>query len=103
MRGGPAAPAAPGGGAAAGFPVTIAHKYGDTTITAPPTRVVSLGYTDQDAILALSVVPVAIREFTGDQPSATWPWARDRLRVSTRRCYPSPASVPTPWPGYGPT
>jgi iron complex transport system substrate-binding protein len=78
--GGPAAPGAPSGGAAAAFSVTITHKYGDTTITAPPTRVVSLGYTDQDAILALGVVPVAIREFTGNQPSATWPWARDRLQ-----------------------
>jgi len=78
--GGGAPPAAPGGGGAAGFPVTITHKYGDTTITAPPKRVISLGYTDQDAILALGVVPVAIREFTGNQPSATWPWARDRLQ-----------------------
>ncbi len=33
-----------------------------------PQRVVSLGYTDQDAILALGVVPVAIREFTGNRP-----------------------------------
>lgn len=74
-------PAPGGGGAAAGegFPVTVAHKYGQTEIPAAPQRVVSLGYTDQDAILALGVVPVAIREFTGNQPSATWPWARDRL------------------------
>ena len=47
---------------------------------APPQRVVSLGYSDQDAILALGVVPVAIREFTGNRPSATWPWAADRLQ-----------------------
>jgi iron complex transport system substrate-binding protein len=76
----PAAPGAPSGGGAPGFPVTITHKYGEATITAPPKRVISLGYTDQDTILALGVVPVAIREFTGNQPSATWPWARDRLQ-----------------------
>jgi len=35
----------------------IDHALGATGITAPPQRVVSLGYTDQDAILALGVVP----------------------------------------------
>lgn len=75
------APAPGGGGAAPGapFPATVTHKYGQTVVPAAPQRVVSLGYTDQDAILALGVVPVGIREFTGNQPSATWPWARDRL------------------------
>lgn len=66
----------PGGGV---FPATVSHKYGTTTVSSAPQRVVSLGYTDQDAILALGVVPVAIREFTGNQPSATWPWARGKL------------------------
>lgn len=75
----------PGAGGAGGgtFPVTVTHRYGQTVVPAAPTRVVSLGYTDQDAILALGVVPVAIREFTGNQPSATWPWARDRLGGAT--------------------
>ena len=70
-------PAASGGGA---FPVTVQHALGSTVIPAAPRRVVSLGYTDQDAILALGVVPVAIREFTGNRPAATWPWASDRLQ-----------------------
>ena len=69
-----------GGGSAGGaFPVTVTHEYGSTVVPAPPKRVVSLGFTDQDALLALGIVPVAIREFTGNQPSATWPWARARL------------------------
>jgi iron complex transport system substrate-binding protein len=72
-----AAPPAEGGGA---FPVTIEHSLGSTVIPAAPQRVVSLGYTDQDTIPALGVVPVAIREFTGNRPSATWPWASDRLQ-----------------------
>jgi iron complex transport system substrate-binding protein len=71
------APPAVGGGA---FPVTVEHSLGSTVIPAAPQRVVSLGYTDQDTILALGVVPVAIREFTGNRPAATWPWASDRLR-----------------------
>lgn len=71
------APPAEGGG---GFPVTVPHALGTTEIPQAPQRVVSLGYTDQDAILALGVVPVAIREFTGNRPAATWPWASDRLQ-----------------------
>lgn len=70
-------PAAPGDGV---FPVAVTQKFGTTAITERPQRVVSFGYTDQDAILALGGVPVAIREFTGQQPSATWPWAQDRLQ-----------------------
>jgi iron complex transport system substrate-binding protein len=69
------APAAPEGA----FPATVAHEYGQTVVEEAPERVVSLGFTDQDALLALGTVPVAIREFTGNRPSATWPWAADRL------------------------
>ncbi|MGH3586100.1 MAG: iron-siderophore ABC transporter substrate-binding protein [Pseudonocardia sp.] len=68
---------APGGD---GPSVTVEHTFGATVVPAAPQRVVSLGYTDQDAILALGVVPVAIREFTGNRPAATWPWASDRLQ-----------------------
>jgi iron complex transport system substrate-binding protein len=62
------------------FPAVATHEYGPTVIEEAPERVVSLGYTDQDAILALGTVPVAIREFTGNRPSATWPWAADKLK-----------------------
>ncbi len=71
----PPAPPAEGGA----FPVRVEHDPGTTEIPSRPQRVVSLGYTGQDPILALDVVPVAIREFTGGRPSATRPWAADRL------------------------
>jgi iron complex transport system substrate-binding protein len=45
----------------AAFAVTIEHKYGETTIEAAPERVVSVGFADQDPLLALGNVPVAIR------------------------------------------
>lgn len=61
------------------FPVTIEHKMGSTTIPAKPERVVSLGFTDQDYLLALGVVPVGIRDWFGEQPNAVWPWARHLL------------------------
>lgn len=61
------------------FPVTIEHKYGETTIEERPERVVTVGFSDQDAILALGVQPVGIRDWYGDQPHAVWPWAQDEL------------------------
>jgi len=73
----PATSDAPVGEAA--FPVSIEHKFGTTTIEAEPQRVVSVGFNDQDALLALGVVPVGIREWYGEQPFATWPWAIDAL------------------------
>jgi iron complex transport system substrate-binding protein len=41
------------------FPVTIAHKFGETTLSQAPQRVVSAGLKEQDDLLALGVVPVA--------------------------------------------
>lgn len=66
-------------GPAEAFPVNIEHKFGTTTIEAEPERVVSVGYIDQDFLLSLGVVPVGIRDWYGDQPFATWPWAQDAL------------------------
>ncbi|MQA74227.1 MAG: ABC transporter substrate-binding protein [Solirubrobacterales bacterium] len=61
------------------FPVTIEHKYGTTEVGAPPERVLSLGFNEQDFALALGVRPIAVREWMGERPSATWPWAQDEL------------------------
>ena len=63
----------------AAFPVTIEHKYGETTIDAEPQRVVSVGFGEHDGLLALGVIPIAVRDWYGDQPYATWPWAQDEL------------------------
>lgn len=62
-----------------GKPVTIRHLFGETVVDAPPTRVVSAGYTGQDDLLALGVVPVGVTYWFGDQPFAVWPWAQPRL------------------------
>lgn len=65
------------------FPVTVQHAFGSTTVPAAPERVVSAGYTEQDVLLALGVVPVGVTEWYGDQPHATWPWAQDELGSAT--------------------
>ncbi|MTD55770.1 iron-siderophore ABC transporter substrate-binding protein [Amycolatopsis pithecellobii] len=67
------------GAAGGAYPVTIAHKYGSTTINAVPKRVVTVGLTDQDALLALGVVPVGTTEWLGHFPGAIGPWAQDEL------------------------
>lgn len=59
------------------FPVTIEHKFGSTTLTEAPQRVVSLGFTEQDPLLALGIVPVAVRYWYGDENDAIFPWAED--------------------------
>ena len=81
--GGPTATPAPDADAAAGpgggFPVTIDHAFGSTTLDETPERIVVVGFKEQDYFLALGAVPVGIRDWYGDMPSATWPWAQERL------------------------
>ncbi|MFC4565306.1 iron-siderophore ABC transporter substrate-binding protein [Nocardiopsis mangrovi] len=69
----------PGASADGAFPVTIEHKFGDTEITGRPERVVTVGLTDQDALLALGVVPVATTGWIGDYPGQIGPWAQEAL------------------------
>jgi iron complex transport system substrate-binding protein len=66
-----AAPAAAG--------VTVAHAFGTTFVPAPPKRVVSAGFTEQDDLLAVGVAPIATTEWFGNQPYAVWPWAQPKL------------------------
>lgn len=71
------------------FPVTIEHAFGETTIEAEPVKVVSVGYGEHDGILALGVIPIAVRDWYGDQPYATWPWAQDELGDAQPEVLPS--------------
>ena len=59
--------------------VTVKHRFGETKIPAPPKRVVSAGHTEQDDLLAVGVVPVAVTSWWGDQPFGVWPWAQPKL------------------------
>lgn len=78
-----------GGGAAGGgatsptgasssgaFPVTVEHKYGTTEIAAEPTRVVTLGLSDQEPVLALGVKPVGVVDWFKERPYGNWPWTK---------------------------
>ncbi|WP_319447443.1 MULTISPECIES: ABC transporter substrate-binding protein [unclassified Mycobacterium] len=63
--------------------VTVKHVFGETKIPGPPKRVVSAGFTGQDDLLALGVVPVAVTEWFGNEPFAVWPWAQAKLGGAT--------------------
>lgn len=57
------------------FPVTIEHAFGATTIDEEPTRVATIGWTDQDHALALGVVPVGATKLGwggNDAGSSDW-------------------------------
>ncbi|MEU3276039.1 iron-siderophore ABC transporter substrate-binding protein [Streptomyces antibioticus] len=61
------------------FPVTITHKFGSTTIESEPKRIVTVGLTDQDSVLALGKVPVGTTEWIGGYKGAVGPWASGKL------------------------
>ena len=61
------------------FPATVEHALGTTVVEESPQRVVTVGVTEQDSVLAVDVTPVGVTDWYGDQPFATWPWAQDEL------------------------
>jgi len=79
---GPAASGTAGAAAAepGAFPVTIAHKYGDTVVPQAPARVVTVGLKEQDDLLALGLVPVgATKWLSQDDDAVVGPWAEAAL------------------------
>ena len=59
--------------------VTVKHVFGETKVGAPPKRVVSAGLTEQDDLLAVGVIPIAVTDWFGGEPFAVWPWAQPKL------------------------
>jgi iron complex transport system substrate-binding protein len=85
QSGGSSAPA--GGGT---FPATVTHQFGTTTVEAAPEAVVSLGWADADALLALGVVPVGILDWFQAWPQGVGPWAQARLNGATPQVLKGP-------------
>lgn len=63
-------------GGSGAFPVSVGHKYGTTVVNAEPKRVVTLGRTDTDPVLALGIKPVGIIDWYKERPIGNWPWAK---------------------------
>ncbi|MCX2712473.1 iron-siderophore ABC transporter substrate-binding protein [Mycolicibacterium sp. J2] len=52
--------------------IAIAHKFGETKVPANAKRVVTVGWNDQDDVLALGVVPVGTRSFFDNYNDFPW-------------------------------
>jgi len=83
--GAPTSPASAASAAPAGvFPVTVEHAFGSTKVTKAPERVVSVGYTDDQAILAMGIKPVGMVDQYPNPPGTSpdintqWPWVKDK-------------------------
>lgn len=62
------------------YPVTFTHAFGETTVTAKPERIITIGWITQDAVLALGEVPVAIPEqMWGGDAKGVLPWVNDAV------------------------
>lgn len=68
---------------------TVEHTFGATEIVGVPRRVVTVGYSDQDAVLALGVVPVAVRIWL--EGRAIWPWNEAALSGAQPEILPAEA------------
>ncbi|MBB4904197.1 iron-siderophore ABC transporter substrate-binding protein [Actinophytocola algeriensis] len=59
------------------FPVEVEHKYGTTTIQEKPEKIVTLGLSDQDVVLALGQKPIGAIDWFKERPYGLWPWTKD--------------------------
>ena len=62
-----------------GFPLTVSHAYGETTVKEKPERVVSLAWSNQDVVLALGIVPVgtSAANFGAVGDNGLLPWTEE--------------------------
>ena len=61
--------------AQSGFPVTLKNRFGETTITTKPERIVTLGWNAQDVVYALGETPVGMPKVTyGPTPEGVTAW-----------------------------
>lgn len=67
-----------GGESSGAFPVTVEHKYGKTEIESEPKKIVTLGLSDQDAVLALGKKPVGAVDWFKEKPFGKWTWTKDK-------------------------
>ncbi|MET3807623.1 iron complex transport system substrate-binding protein [Nakamurella sp. UYEF19] len=76
--------AAPSSGSVAtGFPITTAHKFGSTVTKTQPARVLSLGYTDHEVLLALGIVPIGVIQWIPEWKKGVSTWTEKLLEGTT--------------------
>ncbi|MGB3773216.1 MAG: iron-siderophore ABC transporter substrate-binding protein [Rhodococcus sp. (in: high G+C Gram-positive bacteria)] len=76
-----------------GFPVTIEHTFGSTTVDSPPQRIVTMGWNAQDILGALGVSPVGQPRYTyGADDNGVMPWAQQYFDPSTTTLFDDPSA-----------
>jgi len=62
------------------FPVTLTHAHGQTVIEKAPLRIVTWGWGNEDALIALGVIPVAMPfQAYGGGEDGVQPWVDEAL------------------------
>ena len=76
-----AAPTTTSAPADTGYPITIEHAFGTTTLTAKPERVATVAWANHEVPLSLGVVPVgmAAANFADPDGDGLLPWVKDKL------------------------
>ncbi|MBK0022881.1 iron-siderophore ABC transporter substrate-binding protein [Ochrobactrum sp. S46] len=60
------------------FPVVVKHALGSTVIEKSPQRIITIGWSGEDSVLALGVTPIAMPRYT-TFPSGIFPWNEAKL------------------------
>lgn len=95
-----AAPTPTASDANSGFPVTLKHVYGETTITQKPQRVLTVGWATHDIVAGLGVIPVGIPETWGEDQSGYTAWFRDQVENELKGTLPPIVKASADGPDY---
>lgn len=66
------------------LPVTLEHAFGSTTVQSAPQRVVTIGWSDQDVVAVLGLVPAAAAKITwGGNAKGSTDWFDEQIRKNS--------------------
>ena len=60
--------------------IAIPHRYGQTVVPQTPERIITLGSYEEDSLIAIGVIPIAVTEPQSSTGSFPPPWSKEFLR-----------------------
>ena len=60
--------------------IAISHRYGQTVVPQNPERIITLGSYEEDSLIAIGVIPIAVTEPQSSTGSFPPPWSKEFLR-----------------------
>ena len=60
--------------------IAIPHRYGQTVVPQNPERIITLGSYEEDSLIAIGVIPIAVTEPQSSTGSFPPPWSQEVLR-----------------------